>query len=480
MILLLMGRAPKWLLSGLLTGAVVIATAAEGHAQPRVYDLKSSVDIALANNPGLATADLRAQAARTGISVAGAQYRPSLDNVLTAERVLAGDRSQTVSTASGGSNVSNTVPASQVYSGALDFNVPLVREGRLVWVTLPSEQAAAARYDSVKYQALLTRADVAGTVSVTFFAALGAMEDVKVSKQFVELNRALLNNARLKFEQQLIPQSEVKAAEAALASAEAALAEARSNLTRGLSNFLTSIGYDASPEAVEKTELVDRDEAPAPLGSLADLVKQADSTHPSILAQEANIRQSEQVYRTLETERYPRLDFTTRLQGADTNASNSGTTTNSNTNNNNNNNSGTSTTSNHSDFWSLRVLLQMNWRIWDFGLLGLKLKQQEQTIQAERSALNQTKNQVTKGVVGAYQTLSNAQSRLLSAEKALDLAEELARVARERYEQNLIPSSDLLQAEARLAAARKALIQAQYEVRIDQALLRIAMGIEKG
>jgi len=467
MIRLMMGRAPKWLISGLLTGAVVIAMAAEGRAQPRVYDLKSSVDIALANNPGLATADLRAESAKTGISVAGAQYRPTLDNVLTAERVLAGEKSQTVGATS---SVNNTVPAQQIYSGVLNFNVPLVREGRLVWVTLPSEQAAAAHYEAVKNQMLLTRADVAGTVAVTFFAALGAMEDVKVSKQFVELNRVLLNNARLRFGQQMIPQSEVKAAEAGLASAEAALAEARSNLTRGLSNFLTSIGYDASPEAVEKTELVDRDEAPAPPGPLADLLKQANSTHPSILAQEANVKQAEQVHRALETERYPRLDFTTRLQGADTDASSTDTTS----------NSGASSNDKTTDFWSLRVLLQMNWRIWDFGLLRLKLKQQEQTIQAERSALNQAKNQVTKGVVGAYQALSNAQSRLLAAEKALDLAEELARVARERFQQNLIPNSDLLQAEARLAAAQKTLIQAQYEVRIDQALLRIAMGIEKG
>ena len=467
MIRLMMGRAPKWLISGLLTGAVVIAMAAEGRAQPRVYDLKSSVEIALANNPGLATADLRAESAKTGISVAGAQYRPTLDNVLTAERVLAGEKSQTVGATS---SVNNTVPAQQIYSGVLNFNVPLVREGRLVWVTLPSEQAAAAHYEAVKNQMLLTRADVAGTVAVTFFAALGAMEDVKVSKQFVELNRVLLNNARLRFRQQLIPQSEVKAAEAGLASAEAALAEARSNLTRGLSNFLTSIGYDASPEAVEKTELVDRDEPPAPPGPLADLLKQANSTHPSILAQEANVKQAEQVHRALETERYPRLDFTTRLQGADTDASSTDTTS----------NSGASSNDKHTDFWSLRVLLQMNWRIWDFGLLRLKLKQQEQTIQAERSALNQAKNQVTKGVVGAYQALSNAQSRLLAAEKALDLAEELARVARERFQQNLIPNSDLLQAEAKLAAAQKALIQAQYEVRIDQALLRIAMGIEKG
>jgi outer membrane protein TolC len=435
-------------------------------AQARVYDLKSAVDIALANNPGLATADLRTQAARIGISVAGAQHRPTLSNVLTAERVLAGDKSQTVGS---DSSVNTTVPAQQIYSGVLNLHVPLVREGRLVWVTLPSEQAAAAHYDAVRNQMLLTRADVAGTVAVTFFAALGAMEDVKVSRQFVELNRVLLNNARLRFGQQLIPQSEVKAAEAGLASAEAGLEEARSNLTRGLSNFLTSIGYDASPEAVEKTELVDRGEAPAPPGALADLIKQANSTHPSILAQEANVKQAEQVYRVLETERYPRLDFTTRLQGADTNVSST---------DNNGNNAGVSSNDKHTDFWSLRVLLQMNWRIWDFGLLALKLKQHERTIQAERSALNQSKNQVTKGVVGAYQTLSNAQSRLLAAEKSVDLAEEMARVARERFRQNLIPGSEVLQAEAKLAAARKALIQTGYEVRIDQALLRIAMGIE--
>jgi outer membrane protein TolC len=464
----MMGRARKWLLSGLLIGAVVIAMAAEGEAQPKVYDLKSSVEIALANHPGLATADLRAEAARIGISVAGAQHRPTLTNVTTAERVLAGDKSQTV----GDSAVNNTVPAQQVYSSVLNLNVPLVREGRIVWVTLPSEQAAAAHYDAVKNQALLTRADVAGTVAVTFFAALGAVEDVKVSKQFVELNRVLLDNARLRFGQQLIPQAEVKAAELALASAEAGLEEARSNLTRGLSNFLISLGVDASPEAVERTELVDRDEAPSPTGSLPDLLKQATESHPSILAQKANIKQAEQVYRVLETERYPRLDFTTRLQGADSTVSSSDTSS-------SNNNSSTSNSGDrHTDFWSLRVLLQMNWRIWDFGHLALQLKQQEKTIQAERSGLDQSKNQVTKSVVGAYQTLSNAQARLLAAEKSVDLAEEIARVARERFRQNLVPGSEVLQAEARLASARKALIQTDYEVRIDQALLRIAMGIE--
>lgn len=468
-------RPTTWLVSGLLTGAAALSMVAAGQAQPRVYDLRSSVDIALTNHPGLATADLRAQAAKVGINVAGARYRPTIDNVLTAERVLAGDKNQNISTASGGSNVTNTVPASEIYSGSLDLNIPIVREGKLVLMTLPSEQVAAAHYDAVKNQMLLTRADVAGTVAVTFYAALGAVEDVTVSKQFVELNRVLLDNARLRFSQQLIPQSEVKTAEAALSAAEAGLAVARSSLARGLTNFLISLGVDASPEAVEQTELVDRDEPAAPLSSLPELLKRASDTHPSILAQEAVVKQAETAYKVLETERYPRLDFTSRLQGADTNSSQNGSFNNG--NNNNNNNNGNST-NNSSDFWSFRVMLQMNWRIWDFGLLGLKLKEQGLNILAEKSALEQARSQVAKNVVDAYQTLSNALSKLSAAEKSLDLAEELARVSRERFQQNLIPSSDVLQAEARLAAAKKALIQAQYEVRIDQALLRIAMGTE--
>ena len=461
-------RALKWVSVGLLTGVVATATPAQGQAQPKVYDLRTSVEIGLANHPGLATADLRAQAAQVGIAVAGAQYRPTIDNQLTAEFVPAGDKTQTV--VNTGGTISNTTAGGQNFTGSLGLNVPILREGRIVLMTLPSEQAAAYHYDAVKNQMLLTRADVAGTVAVTFYAALSAVQDVSVSKQFVELNRLLLDNARQKFSQQLIPQSEVKAAEAALASAEATLAAAQANLTRALSNFLTAIGVEASTDAIGNTELVDRDEAPAPTGPLPDLLRQAQDTHPSILAQQAVVKQAETIYKVLETERYPRLDFNTRLAGGD-----SSNPTNTNTPNPN---ATQATSTNSSDFWSLRLMLQMNWRIWDFGLLSLKLKEQDLTIKAEKSALAQAKSQVTKNVVDAYQTLSNALSKLTSAEKALDLAEELARVARERFQQNLIPNSDLLIAEARLAAARKALIQAQYEVRIDQALLRIAMGLE--
>ncbi len=426
----------------------------------RVYDLKRAIEVAVQNHPAVAVSGMRSQAAKTGIAAEGAKYRPFIQGNAAAERVLAGDQSRVI----GDTSVTNTVPAEQIYSGSLNLVVPLVREGKLVFVTLPSEEAAKARYEATRNRTVLTQSDVVGNVTVTFYTALSAQADLKVSEQFVELNRVLLQASRLRFQQQLVPETEVKAAEAALAASEADLAVARINVSRTLSDFATAVGVDPSPDGVEGIELLEQSELPSPPDPLESMIKRVVVNHPSVLAQEATVRESEAILKVLVSQRYPNLDFSTRLGGADT----SGSTTNQ---------SGT-TQDTERRFWSLRALLTLNWRIWDFGALSLRLKEQSETIQAEKLALAEVRSTVSKGVITAYRNVTGSRARLTSAEKAVDLAEQLARSARERYQQNLIPRSELLRAEANLAAARKALIQTEYSVRVDQAMLRIAMGTE--
>jgi outer membrane protein TolC len=299
---------------------------------------------------------------------------------------------------------------------------------------------------------------------VTFYAALSTQEDLKVSEQFVELNRILLQSARLKFQQQLVPNSEVKAAEAALAAVEADLAMARINVSRALSDFATALGVDPSPDAVEGIELVEKSDMPPPPDPLEGLLKRVATSHPLVLAQEATVREVEASYKVIVSERYPKLEFSTRLGGADTSSQTSAQ------------NGGSQDT--ETKVWSLRALLSLNWRIWDFGALSLRLKKQSEEIQAEKFALAEVRSTVSKGVVTAYRNVNSSRARLNPAEKAVELAEQLVKGARARYRQDLIPRAELLRAEANLAAARKTLIQTEYAVRIDQAMLRIALGIE--
>jgi outer membrane protein TolC len=324
-------------------------------------------------------------------------------------------------------------------------------------MTLPSEEVAKASYDSVRYGQQLTRSTVVGNVAVTFFATLSAREELKVGELVVNLNRLLHDAARLKFDQQLIPEAEVRAAESSLASAEADLAVARTTYARSLSDFATALGLDLSPGGAPDLELVHKDDQPLAVEPLDDLLRQTSSRHPSVLAQETVVRQAMETRKLLMTQRYPTLEATSTIGTVD-----------------------------HFslpllppvDSWSLTAFVRMTWKIFDFGALSLKLKQQDEVIQAETRALQQVKNQVTQSIVTAYHNLTNAQSRFASVEKAVKLTEELERVARQRFQQTLIPASDLLQAEVNLATARKSLIQAQYTARINYAMLQIAMGTE--
>ena len=130
------------------------------------------------------------------------------------------------------------------------------------------------------------------------------------------------------------------------------------------------------------------------------------------------------------------------------------------------------------DQWALRGILRLNWRIWDFGHLGLRIKEQTQAIEAEKQALEVIKNGIAERIVTAYRDVVTAESRLAAATKSVQAQEERARTAREQFNQNLIPRTEVLRAELALETARKVLVQTQYTMRIDQARLAVATGAE--
>jgi outer membrane protein TolC len=124
----------------------------------------------------------------------------------------------------------------------------------------------------------------------------------------------------------------------------------------------------------------------------------------------------------------------------------------------------------------LRTNLRLTWKVYDFGLLNLKIKQQTETIEAEKRAVEQVRIDVTRSIVAAYGTFAGVQSQLQSVKKTVNLQEEVARAARVRFDQNLIPLSDLLQAQANLATAQRTLIETQYNMKIEHAKLIAAVG----
>ena len=427
-----------------------IRRAAAAEPAPRVYDLKLAVETALRRHPALTAAGARSQAAQSGIASAGAQYRPTIETQASVTHTIVGDRNVLFRDGVGSQSVTNGTP---YWTHVVGLIVPVVREGALPFMTLPSELVARSRYDTVKLAERLSRSEVVGRVSVAFFTALAAREEVALSEKLVELNRVLYDNARLRFEQQLIAQAEVLAAESALFSATADLEAARAILSGSINAFLNSVGAEPASMVAADVVLVDRDEPPLALAPLPDLLRQVSTNHPAVLVQEAKVKEASAARKKLRTERYPTVDAVLGVGAVDDFAS-------------------------PVDGWSMRASLRLNWKIFDFGALSLKLKEQEDVEQAERTTLEEIRNAVGQPVITAYRNLAGSRARITAAEKTVDLAEELARAARQRYEQNLLPVSEVLRAETNVATARRALIQARNTVRIDHALLQVALGTE--
>lgn len=462
----MMTRGWKILLLGVLVGGATVLSGRDGSCQqsegqsptgaqgptasiPRSVDLKRAIDIALRNHPSMTTAEARTLAAKTGVEVTAAQYRPTVRASATVNKTLAGQRGLLV-----GEEVVFVDPTRRdpFHTASLNLTVPIVREGGLTFMTLPSESAAKAGQEAVASQEKGTRNDVINNVTAAFYGVLSAREEVRVSKLLVELNQLLVENARQRFKQQLIPKAEMLSAETALASAQATHEQAATDLSHSHNDFATALGFSPLSPELKEMELVDEREPLPPVESLQSLLQQATGAHPSVLAQEAIVRQAAANLKSVTSERYPTLGASMNLGEVD-------------------------------DFvaplerWSLQTGLALNWKIFDFGVLSLKIKQQTENLLAEKHALEQTKNQVTQSVVEAYRNFANTQSTVNSAKKTVELQEEKARAARAQFKQHLIPPSDLLQAESDLAVARKTNIQTEYALRTDHTILQIAVGV---
>ncbi len=418
---------------------------------PQVMDLRQAINIALRTHPGLASAELKSLAAKTGIAVAAATYWPTLTAAGSLTKTLAGN---SVSTSVDGTVTSTTLNTDPIYTPSLTFSVPLFQEGRLTYfMTLPSENVAKFGYNAVLSQQQVSRNDVIRSVAEAFYSVLSTKEEIKANEQLVKLNQLLLEDAKRKFEQKLIPQAEVLTAEAALVTAETNLTISRTTLVRTLSDFGAVIGVDPSATELQQLQLLDSAADLPTVEVLTDLVGRAVSVHPSIQAQDAVVKKALASLELIESQRYPTITGSTTVLYQD----------------------------NFNlplDLWSVRGFLQLSWKAYDFGSLNLKLQQQRETIQAEKRTLDQIKNQIIQSVIGTYQTFIGTRASLESARKGLLLQQELVRTARERFKQNLVPLSFLVQNETNLAVSEKTLNQTQLSLRTDYAKLQAAVGAQ--
>jgi outer membrane protein TolC len=280
----------------------------------------------------------------------------------------------------------------------------------------------------------------------------------QVAKDAVSQLEAHLADAKALFRQGLAPQNDVLKAEVVLAdarqtetSAAKTLLLARAQLNRFLGieekTELDLVEWTKTPSAEGKD-----DEAPA----LGELWAHALEARPELSAIASSIRETEQGARMARSAAYPHLSLfgTYYREGWDFSAS-------------------------QNDFannYNAAFGVRMDWNLFEGGRMNAEANQWRYKEEASKKREQDLVKQVRIEVEDSYEQLRVARVNLATARAAVEQAEENLRMTTLQYRQQVVISTEVLDAQVYLTRARTNFYQALYGYQLAWVDLERAVG----
>jgi len=121
-------------------------------------------------------------------------------------------------------------------------------------------------------------------------------------------------------------------------------------------------------------------------------------------------------------------------------------------------------------------LVSANIPIFDWGARKQKVKEQAYKIAAQQTQLEETKQLISLEVQQAWLQLNQSAKRIELSGASLEQAEENLRLSNDRFKAGTIVGKDLLEAQTIWEVANSNVIDAKVEYRINEAILKKALG----
>lgn len=126
------------------------------------------------------------------------------------------------------------------------------------------------------------------------------------------------------------------------------------------------------------------------------------------------------------------------------------------------------------DSWSLG--LNLNWKVLDGGRASASVAQAQAQSEALRAQLADLEARIRLDVATRQMELDSAMAGTLVAQRGIEAARDAVRVARDRYREGVLTSSELLDAETRLMRAELDAAQTGAQIQVAMANLTRAVG----
>ncbi|MBI5395204.1 MAG: TolC family protein [Verrucomicrobia bacterium] len=438
-------KLSKCLSASLLAAVCIAAPAADA---PRALSLREAIQLALAKNPDLATAQHRIAAARAAIQQAEAAFWPRL-------RV--------------GESYAGTDNAAQAFimkmnqrdislSPGVDFNSPAVTDNfntkLLATYSLYDGGTREATRDAARsgvearaqtFEAV--RNDLVYEVTRAFHAigkARRFLDAVEAAVKNMEANLKLATN---RVEQGAALKTDALDADVWLAEARENRVRARSNLALAETIFRNALGVGESQDLTADASAGVADPASANTAAAGAL---DTAQRPEILAAQKAVAAAERQVRAARGGHRPRVNA---FASYDVDGSSGGR---------------------FADSWMAGVNVEMD--VFDGFLTRGKVSEARANLDAAREQLRRVELLVQLDAKQAQLNLGEARARLDTTARAVAQAEQSVQITRDRYTSGLTLLNQLLDSETALTAARQRRAAAEADCQIARAAMDKALG----
>jgi outer membrane protein TolC len=317
-----------------------------------------------------------------------------------------------------------------------------------------SREAARREESAATWSERLTAVDLSYSARMSYWSAVAAASGVDVAEAQIERTQRLLDDARALHDAGMAVNADVFAAEARYAAAEVDLIRTHNEEAKALTRLRSLLGIDAMTEIT--LEDARTDEVPLTPPLLTTLERDALNNRPELKIADEHIESLGARVRSVNAARKPTVAATGQYLAARPNQR------------------FLPPVDERNESWYVGVAA--SWRFFD----GSRTKEQVATVQAEQRALQhdrgELERQIRLEVATALLELESALEAVASTDASATAAEAWEEASSERYAAGIAMLSELLDAQADLAAAEMAQVRSRASAWLAEATLRRAVG----
>lgn len=420
---------------------------------PQPLTIDAAVVFGLANNPVLKSAEEEVKAAEAGVEGAFSKFLPRLDTSYKFTQ-WATDPAIKVHGFPGVPDVELPMSSTTVNHWEASVTQSLFRGyGVQAGYEVSREEKKAAEHKRSEL-----RLDLVRDIQATFFEILLTEKILQTAREHIHRLEAHHRDAQSFFRQGIAPENDVLKADVALASATQRERVAGKNLTilhirlrrllglEGRAPLLLSAPYEDL--SCERREV--------PLPDLSALLVRAQERRPELASLDAGIRGAEQMVRVARSSAYPHVSLfaTTYREGQDFLA----------------------TVNEYANEYNAAVGIRVDWNWYEGGRMEADVSRWRHKAEALKRRREDILKQVQVEVTDALEGLRVAQTNLHTACVAIGQARENLRMTTLQYREQVVRSSEILDAQVYLSQSQTDFYLALYGYRLAGVQLDRAVG----